>query len=584
MSAKIRIRKLVIKNFRGVKELEWCPELGLNLILGGGDHGKTTVLEALSVLFHPTNNFNLSETDYWNRDVENGFSIEAVISKSDDFEFSSNNKIFWPWEWDKDKAVLPKGEDGGGQEIQIPVFRVIVTGSEDFDLSWEIIQPDESRDFFSAGIRKNIGLVRLSDDDKNDRDLRLVYGSALDRLLSDKNLKSKIANTVAQIPLKDELAETAKHSLSDLDISLEKKHLPSRLDIGLTTSRGISIGSLIGLFADKNGISLPVSTWGAGTRRMTSLQISAENESGARLTIIDEIERGLEPYRLRQLVTSLINSEAQSFVTTHSPVAISCALNAQLWYMDAGGSLGKLKRETIASQQKRDPETFLSKISVIVEGETEEGFVNAVLKSLFDDDPMNAGIRVCLGQGDAQVLGLLETLTKSGIQFGGFVDNDGAFSGRWLALKTEMGDKLFQWTSGCTESNILTLFPLEYLETLFKGADSEWDTERLRVVAERLETEDKTFTNIQQEAEKQSKPLLELIIEAATGSHAEGQPKAWKKHGRFWFKKADGSGGRELLSHLIATDRWNMFEPTLRPFFNSILELSGKPKVEVISL
>lgn len=42
---------------------------------------------------------------------------------------------------------------------------------------------------FWVAVRWKIGLVRLSADERNDRDLRLVYGSALDRLLADGALR-----------------------------------------------------------------------------------------------------------------------------------------------------------------------------------------------------------------------------------------------------------------------------------------------------------------------------------------------------------------------------------------------------------
>ena len=50
----------------------------------------------------------------------------------------------------------------------------------------------------SVSLRRSIGLVRLSGDDRNDRDLRLVQGSALDRLLSDKALRSRLASELAK--------------------------------------------------------------------------------------------------------------------------------------------------------------------------------------------------------------------------------------------------------------------------------------------------------------------------------------------------------------------------------------------------
>jgi UvrD-like helicase C-terminal domain len=44
------IRRLTIKRFRGLHQFEWLPAPGLNVILGGGDVGKTTVLEAIALL------------------------------------------------------------------------------------------------------------------------------------------------------------------------------------------------------------------------------------------------------------------------------------------------------------------------------------------------------------------------------------------------------------------------------------------------------------------------------------------------------------------------------------------------------
>jgi len=57
--------------------------------------------------------------------------------------------------------------------------------TEDLDLAYEL-QPDGTTDNLSVPLRRSIGLVRLGGDDRNDRDLRLARGSALDRLLSDK--------------------------------------------------------------------------------------------------------------------------------------------------------------------------------------------------------------------------------------------------------------------------------------------------------------------------------------------------------------------------------------------------------------
>ena len=92
------IRRLSIDRFRGINSLVWHPQPGVNVILGGGDVGKTTILDAIALLFHPTNTMLISDADYWRREVENGFCIEAVVSLPDTCGINQQTKIAWPWE------------------------------------------------------------------------------------------------------------------------------------------------------------------------------------------------------------------------------------------------------------------------------------------------------------------------------------------------------------------------------------------------------------------------------------------------------------------------------------------------------
>ncbi len=47
-----------------------------------------------------------------------------------------------------------------------------------------------------------------------------------------------------RISIKGSLSDGAKQAFDELDGSLQKEHLPSGLDLGVTSSQGISIGSL----------------------------------------------------------------------------------------------------------------------------------------------------------------------------------------------------------------------------------------------------------------------------------------------------------------------------------------------------
>lgn len=77
------IHRLTIERFRGIEKLVWHPSPGLNVLLGGGVVGKTTVLEAIALLLSPFNAVMLTDADYWRREIKNEFCIEAVMSLPD---------------------------------------------------------------------------------------------------------------------------------------------------------------------------------------------------------------------------------------------------------------------------------------------------------------------------------------------------------------------------------------------------------------------------------------------------------------------------------------------------------------------
>ena len=258
------IKKLTIERYRGIASLTWRPSPGLNLILGGGDVGKTTLLDAISLLFSPTNSTSVGETDFTNRDHEQGFSIEATIAAPPEAGLDHHSAFAWPWMWDgSDPVVPPDAETGDAANPTDQVYVVRVRASQDLELQWEVVQPaEETVANFSTTMRRGVGVIRLMGDDRNDRDLRLVYGSALDRLFDDSALRARIAQLVAEVDLNGALGEDGSSILSALGDRLKEAALPGDLSMGLTSSQGLSIGALIGLLASSGDTSLPLSCWG----------------------------------------------------------------------------------------------------------------------------------------------------------------------------------------------------------------------------------------------------------------------------------------------------------------------------------
>ena len=586
MSETAIIRQLHIERFRGIENLKWNPASGMNVILGGGDVGKTTILEAIALLLNPSNSMVLSEADYWQCNVRDGFFIRATVSLPASSDIGQQAKFAWPWQWNGEHAVTPLCAQSDGDDIPVtdqPVYCLQVSATQDLEINWQIIQPNDEIDVLSAAVRRKIGLVRLSGDDRNDRDLRLVYGSALDRLLADNGLRARIGQHLAQFDLQEDLTEEARIALRKLDETLKRESLPHRLELGVTSSQGLSIGALTGLFASQSeNVSLPLTSWGGGTRRMATLQIAAAAESSTHITVVDELERGLEPYRVCKLISTLLGDLSQSFVTTHSAIAIGAATAAHLWYLDGAGNIGRLPQQRIASLQRRDAVTFLSRFSIICEGQTEIGFVSYLLEKAIDGQFRDQGIHLADGQGNECTLSILEAMARAGLSFGGFADHEGNAPGRWRTLKTHMNKRLFQWEIGCLEENIIRLFDAENVAELIKDEDGEFNGERLRTLAERLGCANKDLDTIQTAAQAQGKELRMLIIEAATGN-TDGAPaeekKAWKNsHAQKWFKSE--AGGRELARKMFALDVWPALKPVLLPFLNAVRKAAGQDQVQ----
>jgi putative ATP-dependent endonuclease of OLD family len=573
------IHRLTIKRFRGLSSFEWFPAPGLNVILGGGDVGKTTVLDAIGLLLNPTSSAVVSDADFWDRKSEDGFEIEAVMSLPDACGINQQSKQAWPWHWSGKEPVLPPGDGIGGEAVQAekPVYRLRVSANTDYEIAYEILQPDGTTNHLSVALRRAIGLVRLGGDDRNDRDLRLVQGSALDRLLSDPTLRSRLGNRIGEKEIKEELKDDAKEKLKKLDQVFTEKALPNVLGLGLTPGQGLSIGALIGLTAHKGSAQLPLASWGSGTRRLASLEIAAAHQVAHAIAVVDEVERGLEPYRLRDLISRLQSADSQAFMTTHSGVAISAANKAAIWYIDIKGAIGPLPQAKISRQQQRDPETFLARLTIVAEGECEKGFLHRLFERAGDTQLRARGVWVTEGGGNSSSLELLEALAKGGMQFGGFVDDEGTTPQRWRTLKQKLGLMLFQWPTGCLEQNTIKHVPPERLEEFIADPDGS-SGDRLRTLSDRLRIEDKSFSAIKAKATD----LSELIISAAMGqvppemaNASKGEKKQFRDHQNKWFKSYEG--GQELADKLFAFDIWPKVKDQLLPFLNAARGIDGLP-------
>jgi len=409
--------------------------------------------------------------------------------------------------------------------------------------------------------------------------LRLVQGSALDRLLSDKGLRSRLASELANSDVKDELAESAQKALSELDASFRERNLPAGLDLAITGGQGASVAALVGLTANSAGVQLPLASWGAGTRRLAALAIAEQKQGDRPVTLVDETERGLEPYRQRALIEKLQSSGAQAFVTTHSPAATAAGSQASLWYVDHKGEIGPLEASKIARHRDADPDTFLSRLAIVAEGATEVGFASLLLERALGQPLTHFGVHVSNGGGHELTLELLEALKAGGLSFGGFADDENRKHPTcWKTLEEALGPLLFRWPRGCLEENVFAVTPDAKLESLMADPRGERTGMRRQTLALRFGIEAKTFAEVKAAA---GVKLWPVMVEAALGvvpPGCEEDKGTYKAHGGIWFKSV--AGGRELAGKVFSLGLWAQLKAQLLPFCNGVRAALGLLEIE----
>ena len=72
---------LHIENFRGIKRFDHTFKDGLTCIIGRGDSGKSTILEAISSVLSASYSLQFNDGDFYNCDVSKPIVIQVVITE-----------------------------------------------------------------------------------------------------------------------------------------------------------------------------------------------------------------------------------------------------------------------------------------------------------------------------------------------------------------------------------------------------------------------------------------------------------------------------------------------------------------------
>lgn len=381
-----RIRAIEVGNFRSLKEFKWFPSSGINCMIGPGDSGKSTVLDAIDLCLGARRNLQINDADFHCLDTETPITISITIGELDDGLKRIDTYGSFLRGFDAVLQII-EDEPEAGMET---VLTLRLTVTNDLEPSWALVSDRAA----AAGISRYLtwaDRVRLAPTRVGavaDYNLSWRRGSVLNRLSEEK------ADASAALAKAAREARTAFGA----DAGAQLQETLGKV-AAVAKSLGVPVGQTVQAMLDAHSVSfgggtislhdeggIPLRGLGTGSTRLLVAGLQGEVVDQSSIILVDELEHGLEPHRLIRFIGSIGTKEAipplQAFVTTHSPVALREFSGDQLFVLRE--TAGKHSATRVGSDNpvqgtiRKYAEAFLAPTVVICEGASEVGLVRGI--------------------------------------------------------------------------------------------------------------------------------------------------------------------------------------------------------------
>ncbi len=456
-----RIRKIEITNFRGIQSLTWIPALGINCLIGPGDSGKSTALDAIDLCLGARRNAQFSDADFFNLNVENAISISVTIGGLDDALKSIEAYGLFLRGFN---AATGEVEDEPAKELETvltlnlavagdlePVWTMVSDRAKEQNVTRNLTWADRIRlspTRIGAAPESNLGwrrgsvLNRLTDE-RADASAAMVQAARHARETFGDDAGAQPAETLRIV------SETAKN----LGIDVGDK-VRALLDAHAATFSG-------GTISLHDGDGVPLRGLGIGSTRLLIAGLQRKASAQSSIVLVDELEHGLEPHRIIRFLGSLGAKEKdpplQAFMTTHSPVALRELSGGQLFVLrETGGHHEAINVGTDADIQgtiRSFPDAFLASSVLICEGASEVGLIRGLdqhfsaleYTSLF---ARGVGLVDCTGGDSDRPFRRADAFRKLGYRVAVLRDDDKQPTATIEQAFKDAGGTVFTWRAG----------------------------------------------------------------------------------------------------------------------------------------
>lgn len=455
----MKIRHLNIKNFRGIQNLNWIiPESNIICLIGRGDTTKSTILDAIRYALFPAWNPSFDEFDFFQTDTNSNVEITLTLGVLPEDFLSDAKYGLYLRGWNSvEKRIVD--EPGEGLE---DVVSVKLTIDKNLEPKWTVVcDRSEEGKPFKVGDRARAYATYIGA--YADTHLTWSKNSALSRITDAENILGLLseasraakqalnADRATKLISFDSAASVAEGIAKNFGVPVsEEGAYKAQLDTGAINIRmgGLSL----------HDQQIPLRRLGLGSRRMLTFGIQQEGLNEPHITLIDEVEIGLEPHRIARLLKKLNEDESgQYFITTHSPVVLRELTVEQLSVAQIQNNQVTVTcaaipsiKENVQGKIRKGAEAFLAKKIIVCEGATEVGICRGL-----DDywtsqgvEPFSFyGVAMFDAGGGSKLKSTAEAIKSLGYDIfviGDSDANDGFSEGDAIALQTS-GISVLRW-------------------------------------------------------------------------------------------------------------------------------------------
>lgn len=380
------IRKVEIRNFRSIYSLDWCPTEGINCLIGPGDSGKSTILDALDLCLGARRSLVITDTDFFELDVTQDICISLTLGGLPDALKDIDSYGDFLRGFDVTTGAV-EDEPRKGLET---VLTLRLTIKADLEPAWTLYSDRMATVEPPRGLvwkdRMTLTASRLGSQANSN--LSWSKGSVLNKLSDERaDIGSELAHAA-----RDARARFGTKAASQLADTL-------KVVTDTAHSLGVPVGTSVTALLDMHSVSfgngaislhnesgIPLRNLGTGSSRLLIAGLHRAATEAASIVLVDEIEFGLEPHRLTRLLNSLGSKEKepplQVFMTTHSPVVLRELSGDQLFVVRITHGIHSALQvgsgDDMQSTIRCYPEAFLARTVIVCEGASEVGFIRGL--------------------------------------------------------------------------------------------------------------------------------------------------------------------------------------------------------------